>query len=142
MRSKDSTDRRKTVPALAASVFVLSLLALPLTASLSQADDAGTDFSTAGQSIKKAAQDTGTAIGNGAKQVGNTIESNGKTAVDATKQGAHEAGDKVEQGAQTAGAKVKEGAQETGNFFQRSAVKVRDETGAFFKRVGEFFAGP
>jgi hypothetical protein len=124
--------RRGAGPAIAAPfILALGLLVLPLTGSLSRADDVGSDLSSAGQSIKKAAQDTGTAIGNGAKDVGNAIESKGQTAVDATK-----------EGAQTAGSKVKQGAQDTGNFFERSAVKVRDETGAFFKRVGEYFAGP
>jgi len=112
-------------------IVAVALAILPLTSSLGRADDVGNDLDTAGQSIKKAAQDTGTAIGNGAKDVGNAVESKGNEAVSATKQGAATAGDKVEQGA-----------QETGNFFERSANKVRTETGAFFKRVGEFFAGP
>jgi hypothetical protein len=128
--------------AAASFILALGLLVLPLTALPSRADDVGTDLSNAGQSIKKAAQDTGTAIGNGAKDAGNAIESKGQSAVDATKEGAQKAGDKVQEGAETAGAKVKEGAQATGNFFERTAVKVRDETGAFFKRVGDYFAGP
>jgi predicted small secreted protein len=113
MRNFRDVTRKPGLP-VAATLLAALLMAAPVARA-----DVGDDLAPAGQSIKKAAQDTGTAIENGAKDVGQTVEQKTAPAV----------------------ATVKEGAQETGNFFQRTAKDVHDGAQAFFTKVGNFFSG-
>lgn len=116
MRNHKSLAQRPATLAAMSMFLAVSLLAA---APASRADDVGTDLAPAGQSIKKAAQDTGTAIDNTANDVGQTVEKKTAPAV----------------------ASVKQGAQETGNFFERSAKQVHDGAQDFFTKVDDFFGG-
>src|SRR5260221_4660334 len=115
---KNLTNRTAISPILAAAAAATLAMSLLATMPASRAD-VGDDLAPAGQSIKKAAQDTGTAIENGAKDVGHTVEQ--KTAPAVTT--------------------VKHGAQETGNFFERTGKEIHDGAQNFFTKVGNFFSG-